>query len=359
MGNCLSASLIYFFHMHPTLTYDDVLIIPQFSTIRSRRDVDTSVTLKGIRLNAPITCSNMTNVVSSDMAIGLAKAGGIATIDQFRSVSSEYNLVKLVKKAKLPIIGVSGVTKDFKERTKAIMRAGADIIMFDTPHAHSILAFEAVYWCRKTYPKSLIACGNVATAEGTKMLIEAGADIVKVGVGPGAACITRVTAGVGYPQLSAVMECAKIAKIHKRYIIADGGVKNAGNFAKAIAAGADMVMMGGVFAGCDEAPSEKIVRNGETFKRYFGSASAAAKKSRSAQDKKYTEDTKAFVEGAEGYVRYRGPVALVVEEFRMGLASAMSYSNAKTIRSFQANVKFVRITSIGERENGPHGLIAT
>lgn len=343
--------------MEISLTYDDVLIAPQYSIIKSRKDVDTSVKIDAIKLRVPIISANMTSVISEDMCIALAKAGGIATIDQFRDITDEHLLVKRVKKAKACVAAACGVTKDYKERTKAIMQAGADIIMYDTPHAHSLLAYEAISWCRKAYPKAIIGCGNVATADGTKMLITAGADIIKVGVGPGAGCITRVAAGVGIPQFSAVLECAKIAKIHKRYVIADGGVKNSGAFAKAIAAGADLVMCGSVLAGCDEAPSELIEQDGQKFKHYFGSASVVARTKRSALDKKYKAKPSEFVEGADGYVKYRGPVAQVVNEFRMGLASAMSYSNAQTIRSFHANVRFVRVSSIGERENGPHGMV--
>jgi len=343
--------------MEISLTYDDVLIVPQYSTILSRKDVDTSVEIKGITLRVPIISSNMTSVISEEMCVALAKAGGIATIDQFREIADERNLIKKVKKAKVPVAAACGVTKDFKERTKAIMQAGADIIMYDTPHAHSLLAQEAVSWCRKTYPKAIIGCGNVATADGTKMLISAGADIIKVGVGPGAGCITRVAAGVGIPQFTAVLECAKIAKIHKRYVIADGGVKTSGGFAKAIAAGADLVMCGSVLAGCDEAPSELIEKNGQKFKHYYGSASVVARTKRTELDKKYRAKPSEFVEGADGYVKYRGPVAQVAHEFQMGLASAMSYSNAQTIRSFHANVRFARVSSIGERENGPHGMV--
>ncbi|MFO0703852.1 MAG: guanosine monophosphate reductase [Patescibacteria group bacterium] len=343
--------------MDPSLTYDDILIEPQYSEVISRKDVDTSIEIKNLKLAMPVIAANMTNVISLDMCIALGKAGGIATIDQFMTIDDQVDMIKKVKSKKLPIAAACGVTKDFKERSKAIIEAGADMIVFDTPHAHSILAKEAVSYCRKKFPKSLIACGNVATSEGTKMLIDAGVDIIKVGVGPGAACITRVAAGVGVPQFTAVLECAKIAKIHNRFIIADGGVKTSGNFAKALAAGADLVMFGGLLAGCDEAPSELIIRDGVKYKRYFGSASAAAKQVRIKKDTHYKGKPNEFVEGAEGYVKYRGPVAKVVEEYKMGLASAMSYSNAKTIHSFQANVKFVRVTSIGERENGPHGLI--
>lgn len=343
--------------MDPSLTYDDILIAPQYSTIVSRKDVDTSVKIGHITLRVPIISANMTSVISEEMCIALAKAGGIATIDQFREIADEHRLIQKVKKAKAPVAAACGVTKDYKVRTKAIIQAGADILMYDTPHAHSLLAYEAVSWCRKTYPKAVIGCGNVATAEGAKMLIVAGVDIIKIGVGPGAGCITRVAAGVGIPQFSAVLECAKIAKIHKRYVIADGGVKNSGAFAKAIAAGADLVMCGSVLAGCDEAPSELIEKNGIQYKHYFGSASLIARTTRSALDKKYKAKPTDFIEGAEGYVKYRGPVAQVVNEFRMGLASAMSYSNAQTIRSFHANVRFVRVTSIGERENGPHGMV--
>ena len=343
--------------MDPSLTYDDILIEPQYSEVISRKDVDTSVEIKHLKLKVPVIAANMTNVISEYLCIAIARAGGIAAVDQFRSVEDEAELIKKVKKQKLVVAGTSGVTKDFKDRTAAIIKAGADFIIYDTPHGHSILAKEAVSWCRKKFPKAVIACGNVATAEGAKMLIDAGVDIIKVGVGPGAACITRVAAGVGVPQFTAVSECAKIAKIHKRYIIADGGVKTSGNFAKALAVGADLVMFGGMFAGCDEAPSELIVRDGKKFKHYYGSASAEAKRIRNKNDDNYKGKTNEFVEGAEGYVPYRGPVSQVVNNLRMGLASAMSYSNSKTIRSFQANVKFLRVTSIGERENGPHGLI--
>jgi IMP dehydrogenase len=337
--------------MDTSLTYDDVLIVPQYSELVSRKGADTSVEIGHVKLNVPILASNMSNVISEELCMKLAESGGIAVVDQFRSITGQVQIIENVKSKKLHIAGATGVTKDFKERAEALVVAGVDIVVFDTPHAHSILAKSAVSWCRRKFPNVLIACGNVVTPEGTKMLIDAGADIIKVGVGPGSACITRVVAGVGVPQFTAVSECAKVARKYGKFIIADGGVKTAGAFAKAIAIGADTVMMGNVFAGCDEAPSEFIVRDGRKYKSYFGSASAEAKRVRNAMDPAHKVYENEFVEGVSGLVPYRGSVSGVMMEYQMGLKSAMSYSNARTVRVFQANARFTRVTSIGEREN--------
>lgn len=343
--------------MQIALTYDDVLLIPQYSEVRSRKDVSTKVRIKNLELEVPITCSNMSSVISEKMCINLSTFGGIATIDQFRTIEEEARLVAKIKKKNCKVAAACGVTKDFKERAMALVKSGVDILVFDTPHADSLNAVEAVVWCRKKHPKLNIVCGNLATAKGARRIFQAGADGVKVGVGPGAACLTRVNAGVGYPQFEAVRECSEVARKMGGYIIADGGVSNSGNFAKAIGAGASLVMMGSVFAGAEESPGKLIIENGKKFKEYFGSTSVEGRTRRVKKDTRHQGVPTEFVEGAAGLVPYRGTVEEILAQYSMGLKSAMSYSNSRKIGDFWQKARFVQITSIGLGESGAHGII--
>ncbi len=343
--------------MQIALTYDDVLLVPQYSEVRSRKDVSTKIKLKNLELEVPIMSANMTSVVSLELCEELSRCGGISTVDQFRTLEDEAKLVAQIKANGKVVAAACGVTKDYRERTTALVGAGVDILVFDTPHADSLNAVEAVRWCREAYGELNIVCGNVGTGEGARRIFEAGADGVKVGVGPGAACLTRINAGVGYPQLDAVLECSRVAREMGRFIVADGGVSTSGNFAKAVAAGASLVMMGSVFAGSNESPGDLIMNNGKQYKEYFGSTSVVGRTHRVKQDIRHGGNPGEFVEGAAGLVPYRGSVAEIVEQYAMGLKSAMSYSNSHTIVDFWQRARFVQITSSGMRENGAHGIM--
>ncbi|MBV9215667.1 MAG: IMP dehydrogenase [Acidobacteria bacterium] len=255
-----------------------------------------------------------------------------------------------------------GATGDFLERADALVNSRVDAIVIDTAHGHSSRVLNAVDQVRSKYPEMEVVAGNVATADATKQLISAGVDAVKIGIGPGSICTTRVVTGAGVPQVSAIVECVAAAKGTGVPIIADGGVKFSGDVAKAIAAGADSVMIGSLFAGTEEAPGEVILFQGRSFKTYRGMGSIGAMKKGSSD--RYAQegtvsDAKYVPEGIEGRVAYKGTVAEMVTQLVGGLRSGMGYTGCKTIGELQSDAKFVRITSAGLRESHVHDVIIT
>ncbi len=255
-----------------------------------------------------------------------------------------------------------GVTADTPERVQALVKAGADVIVVDTAHGHSRGVIESVKAIRKRFPRLSIVAGNVATGEATRALINAGVDAVKVGVGPGSICTTRVVAGIGVPQVTAIMECAKIARRARIPLIADGGIKQTGDIAKAIAAGASAVMIGSLFAGVDESPGEKVLYEGRSFKMYRGMGSIEAMKAGSKD--RYFQDAeddlqKLVPEGIEGRVPYKGPLGDTVFQMLGGLRAAMGYCGTATIADLQRKGHFVRMTNAGLRESHPHDIVIT
>jgi len=253
-----------------------------------------------------------------------------------------------------------GVTRDTIERTEALQKAGVDVVVVDTAHGHSKFVLELVKELKQQIPSLEIIAGNVGTAEGTEDLIKAGADAVKVGIGPGSICTTRVIAGVGVPQITAIMECAKIAQKYGVPIIADGGIKQIGDIAKAIAAGADSVMIGALFAGLEESPGETILYEGRSYKVYRAMGSLAAMKSGSADRYFQEEEAKKLVpEGIEGRVPYRGKLTDAVFQMIGGLRAAMGYCGVRNIAEMKTKTRFVRMTTAGLRESHPHDVIIT
>jgi len=255
-----------------------------------------------------------------------------------------------------------GATGDFLERATALVEARVDAIVVDTAHGHSSRVITAIKKIKSQFPEIEVVAGNVATAEATKMLISAGVDAVKIGIGPGSICTTRVVTGAGVPQISAIVECVDAAKGSGVPIIADGGVKFSGDVAKAIAAGADSVMIGSLFAGTEEAPGEVILFQGRNFKTYRGMGSIGAMK-KGSSDRYSQEGTVAdsiyIPEGIEGRVAYKGTVAEMVTQLVGGLRSGMGYTGCKSIGELQTKAKFVRITSAGLRESHVHDVIIT
>ena len=255
-----------------------------------------------------------------------------------------------------------GATGDFLERAEALVNSRVDAIVIDTAHGHSSRVLNAVKQVKSKFPDIEVVAGNVATADATKALISAGVDAVKIGIGPGSICTTRVVTGAGVPQVSAIVECVAAAKNTGVPIIADGGVKFSGDVAKAIAAGADSVMIGSLFAGTEEAPGEVILFQGRNFKTYRGMGSIGAMKKGSSD--RYSQegtvaDAKYIPEGIEGRVAYKGTVAEMVTQLVGGLRSGMGYTGCKDIGELQSNAKFVRITSAGLRESHVHDVIIT
>jgi IMP dehydrogenase len=470
------------------LTYEDVLLVPRYSDVRSRRDVDTSARLsRNIVLNNPIVSANMDTVTEAEMAIAMARAGGMGIIHRFNTVEQQVSQVRLVKRSesfvienphtvapdetvgearalledhgisslpvvagegtllglvssrdilfvhddsglvgdvmtprsklvtaavgttisqaeqilqthkveKLPLVderdrltglitlrdilkrrlypesskdakgrllvgAAVGVAGDYLERALELVHAGADVLVLDIAHGHSENAIRAVRELRSRIGGTDLVAGNVATARGTRDLIEAGADAVKVGVGPGSICITRIVTGVGVPQLTAVMDSAREAQRYGIPIIADGGIRQSGDVTKAIAAGAATVMIGNMLAGTRESPGVVVMRNGRRFKASRGMASAEATLQRRRREKPGWEGeadlTDIVPEGVEGLVPYKGDVSDVLVQLVGGLRSGMSYLGARTLNELQENAEFVQITAAGLVESRPHDI---
>jgi IMP dehydrogenase len=461
------------------LTYDDVLLVPRRSRVRSRRDVTTRSRLTpGIELEVPVVSANMDTVTTAPMAIAMAQLGGIGVLHRFLPIEEEAAAVRRVKRylntvisepylvppsltvaearaeaerrnvtgflvgdgrrlsglltardlragessdrveelmtpadrlvtapagialdearrllhthriEKLPLVdehgGVAGLITlrdlalveqfplatrdgqgrlrvgaavgargDFLERAEALVAAEADALVLDIAHAHADTAVEAVRELHDAWPDVEVVAGNVATAEGFHDLVAAGADAVKVGIGPGYACTTRLVAGVGVPQLTAVLDCAPAARETGAPLIADGGVRRPGDVAKAIAAGASTVMVGSLFAGRAESPGDVVRRRGQLFKVYRGMASRSAAAARLAIEGRGDDLDQYVAEGEEMEFPLRGPVAEVMEDLVGGLRSGMSYVDAETVEQFWTKASFVRQTEAGERESHP------
>jgi len=340
------------------LTYDDVLIVPQRSRIRSRSQVSlASRFTRGIDMATPVIAANMDTVCGWEMAATMSQLGGVGIIHRFLPIADQQSQVrKAFESSDGGTIGAAiGTDHDMIERAIACAEAGATVVVLDIAHGHAEHAIEGVRRLKSDAPQVQVIAGNVATAAGATDLAEAGADAIKVGVGPGGVCTTRLVAGVGVPQLTAVSNAVNADCGVP--IIADGGIRTSGDIAKALAVGADSVMIGSMFAGTKEAPGEVEQTERGLYKRVRGMASREAAEKRAARsgealDDEYFEHRAA--EGVEGLVPYRGSVTLLLNELMAGLKSSMSYSNAASLEEFRNNAKLVRITGAGLNENHPH-----
>jgi len=348
------------------LTYDDVLLLPDASeVVPSEVDTKSFLTRK-IQLDIPLVSAAMDTVTESTMAIAMAKIGGIGIIHRNLPIAEQVTHAKLVKGAGLRVGAAVGVGDDGFERARSLIEAGVDVVVVDTAHGHHRAVLDAIERIKKSFPEQEIIGGNVATRAGAQALINAGADAVKIGVGPGSICTTRVIAGVGVPQVTAIMEAAKACKKADVPLIADGGLQYSGDIAKAIVSGADTVMLGSLLAGCDESPGELLVIGGKKFKRYRGMGSLGAMQSR-GESKSYSKDRymqddvlsedKLVPEGIEGKVAYRGAVASVVHQLVGGLRSGMGYAGAADISTLQRRGRLIQITSAGLQESHPHDVL--
>jgi IMP dehydrogenase len=283
---------------------------------------------------------------------------GLITIKDIEKAIKYPNSAK-DKNGRLLVGAAVGIARDTMERVEALVAAKVDVITVDTAHGHSVGVINMVKQIKKKFPDLQVIAGNVATAEATRELIEAGADCVKVGIGPGSICTTRVVAGVGVPQITAIMECAEEADKYGIPIIADGGIKYSGDIVKAIAAGASVVMVGNLLAGTEESPGETELYQGRRFKVYRGMGSLGAMAAGSS-DRYFQEDAKKLVpEGVEGRVPFKGPLADTVYQLMGGLRAGMGYCGVRTIEELRKNAKFIRITSAGLRESHPHDIYIT
>ncbi|GFO63152.1 IMP dehydrogenase [Geomonas paludis] len=286
---------------------------------------------------------------------------GLITIKDIEKIKKYPNACK-DSLGRLRVGAAVGPTPDVDARIEALMKAGVDVVVIDTAHGHSQGVLEAIARIKKTYPTLELVAGNIATAAAAEALIKAGVDAIKVGIGPGSICTTRVVAGIGVPQITAIAECSKVAKKHNIPLIADGGIKYSGDLTKAVAAGADVIMIGSLFAGTEESPGDTILYQGRAYKSYRGMGSIGAMKEGS-KDRYFQSDVDADVklvpEGIEGMVPLRGPLSANVHQLMGGLRAGMGYTGSRTILDLQQNGRFVRITGAGLKESHVHDVMIT
>ncbi len=287
---------------------------------------------------------------------------GLITIKDIEKRIKYPNACKDVL-GRLRVGAAVGVGPEALERVPMLLKAGADVLVVDTAHGHSVGVIDMVQTIKRRYPEVQVVAGNIATAEAAEELIQAGADAIKVGIGPGSICTTRVVAGAGVPQITAVMQCARVADRANVPVISDGGIKQSGDITKAIAAGAHTVMLGGLFAGTEESPGETVLFQGRTYKVYRGMGSLGAMQTRGARER-YFQDLEAdpdklVPEGIEGRVPYKGALSALVYQLVGGLRSGMGYCGCRNIEELRTNAKFVRVTSAGLRESHVHDVIIT
>ena len=342
------------------LTFDDVTLKPSYSEILPS-EVDTSINLtKNLKLKIPLLSAAMDTVTESKMAIAIAKAGGIGVIHRNLDIKKQILEIKKVKKLKLLVGAAVGAGPNELIRAKAILKAGVDLIVVDTAHGHTKKVSEIIKQIKKVKSKKIALCaGNIATPEAAKFLIKLGVDIVKVGIGPGSICTTRLVAGIGVPQLSAIISVKNGIKNKDIKIISDGGIKYSGDLAKAFAAGADAVMIGSLFAGTDETPGKLIKKNGKMFKSFRGMGSVGAMNKGSADryfQIKQKDNSKYVPEGVEGFVKYKGKVGLIIFKLIGGLKSSMGYLGSKVISKLRYKANFVKITKAGFYESMVHNV---
>ena len=345
-----------------SLTFDDVLLLPRYSDILpSETDISIELTKK-IFLKAPFLSSAMDTVTESKMAIAMAQAGGIGIIHRNLNIKDQIKEIFKVKKKKLVVGAAVGTNKEDLLRAKMLIDNGCDLIVIDTAHGHTKKVLNLLSNLKKINKKIPLCVGNVATGEAAKKLYDSGADIIKVGIGPGSICTTRMVAGIGVPQISAIMEVKRALKNKKIKIISDGGIKFSGDIVKAIAAGADAIMMGSIFAGTDESPGKKFKIKGKIYKSYRGMGSIGAMSSGSANryfQKNFKDKSKFVPEGVEGRVEYKGNISKIIYQLKGGLRSSMGYIGAKNLKEISKNAKFIKITKAGFYESMVHSVEMT
>ena len=342
------------------LTFDDVTLAPKYSEILPT-EVDTTVKLtNNLKLKIPLLSSAMDTVTESRMAIAIAKAGGIGVIHRNLNIKKQITEIKKVKKHKLIVGAAVGAGSHEFKRAKEIIKEGVDLIVVDTAHGHTKKVSEIIKYIKKIKNKNIALCaGNIATPEAAKFLIKLGVDIIKIGIGPGSICTTRLVAGIGVPQLSAILSVRKGLKNKNVKIISDGGIKYSGDLAKAFAAGADAVMIGSLFAGTNETPGRLIKKNGKLFKSFRGMGSVGAMNKGSADryfQIKQKDISKYVPEGVEGFVKYKGDVGSIIFKLIGGLRSSMGYLGSKDIFKLRNKPNFVKITKAGFYESMVHNV---
>ena len=343
------------------LTFDDVLLLPQYSSIVPS---NTNLTLnisKSIRLKLPFISSAMDTVTESRMAIALAKNGGMGIIHRNLEIQQQVNEIKKVKKYNLNVGAAIGTSKKELIRAKSLIDCGTSMLVIDTAHGHSKNVINILNKIKKFSKNISICVGNIATSEAAKILYDSGADILKVGIGPGSICTTRMVAGIGVPQITAILNVKKAMRKKNIKIISDGGIKFSGDIIKAIAAGADAIMMGSIFAGTEESPGKKFKLKNKYYKLYRGMGSIGAMSSGSSEryfQKNYKDKSKFVPEGVESRVVYKGSVKNIIYQLQGGLRSSMGYIGAQKLSDIQKKSKFIKITKAGFYESMVHSVEA-
>lgn len=364
------------------LTFDDVLLIPGYADF-SRSDIDLSTQLtKKITLQIPFVSAPMDTVTEKELAIALAQLGGIGIIHRNLTIDQEADHVAAVRKHNLLVGAAVGASKGYEERVKALVNAGVSVLVVDSAHGYATSIINAIKYIKQTYSGIEVIAGNIATYDGAEALIEAGADGLRVGMGPGAICTTRVISGMGIPQMTAIHETARAAKKKNIPVIADGGIKYSGDMVKALAAGASTVMTGSLFAQLEESPGEKVEltksqvphrfqsifqtgKESYTFKSYRGMGSIGAMKrgvSIKSEDEFHGKDYKSRVlvaEGVEGLVPIKGTVKSFIDQSIGGIKSGMYYVGAKNLTELWKAAKFIQITQASLTESHPHDILVT
>lgn len=358
------------------LTFDDVLLIPAESHVLPNEvKLDTKLA-PNLQLHIPLISAGMDTVTEGNMAIAMAENGGLGVIHKNLSIEAQVEEVKKAKsktvdpnlphpavddQGRLLAAAAVGVTSDTFERAESLLEAGADAIVIDTAHGHSAGVLRKIKEIREHFPNATLIAGNVATDEGTAALFDAGVDVVKVGIGPGSICTTRIVTGVGVPQITAIYDAASVAQKYGKKIIADGGIKYSGDVVKALAAGGNAVMLGSMFSGTTEAPGTIFTNEGKQFKSYRGMGSVGAMSQQHGSSDRYfqggvNEANKLVPEGVEALVPYKGDVSNIIYQIDGGLRAGMGYVGAGTIEELIENSQFVQITNAGLRESHPHDV---
>jgi IMP dehydrogenase/GMP reductase len=359
------------------LSYDDVLLVPQRTSAKSRGLVDVSSQLtRNIRIQRPIVSSNVDFCTGAAMAVSMSLFGGIGFLHRVNTIETAVEDVRIVKAApvsnaaypnatvdaagRLRVGASIGIINDYKERAARLVEAGADLLVVDVAHGHADGVIETVAYLKQRYAGIEVVAGNVATRDGTRDLIAAGADAVKVGIGPGGVCTTRLVAGAGVPQITAIIDCAQEAHRHNIPVIADGGIRQPGDVAKALACGASTVMLGSALAGSEESCAILIEDGGRKYKVTTGEASLGMKlmlKKRNAEPISQRDIDHYVPEGIEATYPYSGPVETTLLRFVGGLRSGMSYSGAMSIAELWQKAELCRVTPLGQAESQPHAVV--
>lgn len=335
--------------LRETYTYNDVLLVPKYSNIRSRHEVDISSNLSDtLHFRMPVISAPMDTVTQYEMAKEMDAHGGFGVIHRYNTIEDQARIVALLPSSvtKAAAVGVSG---DYAERAAALVEMGADILCLDVAHGHHVMMKEALHYLRSEYPDIHLMAGNVATYEGFHALAEWGANSVRCNIGGGSICSTRVQTGHGMPGLQTIFDCAHSPLAGEVKIIADGGIRNSGDIVKALAAGADFVMLGSLLAGTTETPGTiKSTPDNKLYKEYRGMASKAAQN----DWRKRTSS----IEGIAATVPFKGPVSGVLKDLTVGIRSGLSYSGARNIKQLRENAEFICQTSAGQIESSTHIL---